>query len=218
MFAALARDRIGGEQPGVLDDLDARQPLEHRVHLADVDRPAERPAVAVGATTGRVEVAVQRIEALIAERVDGEPPPGPDAGDDGDTLVARRLDDDPRADRAPLVELGRDPRQRVVVGHELLEPQPAVAAVGHGGDDEDPHSARAVVVVVDRQRPHACDLGRRLAGELLVVLGGHRPVAGAQHDRTPHLGVLEILAVDPTDGGEAVDDAVDGRDRRTQRP
>src|SRR5262245_47585553 len=44
LLTADARGRVGPEESRLLNDLGARQRLEHRVHLADRDRPAEWPA------------------------------------------------------------------------------------------------------------------------------------------------------------------------------
>ena len=45
-------DGVGAEEAGVLDELDAGDPLQDGVHLADVDGPAEGPADPGGARPG----------------------------------------------------------------------------------------------------------------------------------------------------------------------
>jgi len=48
-LATLPGDRVRTEQADILDELGPAQPLEHRVDLAHLDGPAERPARALGA-------------------------------------------------------------------------------------------------------------------------------------------------------------------------
>ena len=73
-LAALAGDRVGGEQLDVLDELGAVQPLQHGEHLAGLHRPPERPARPVGPAGERVEVAVQRAAARPARSSLGRRP------------------------------------------------------------------------------------------------------------------------------------------------
>jgi hypothetical protein len=61
-LAALARHRVGAEEPGVLHELRAAQALEHGVDLSDMHRTAERPAVAIRAAGDGMEVMEQRLE------------------------------------------------------------------------------------------------------------------------------------------------------------
>ncbi len=62
-LAALAGDRIGREHPGVLDQVDAVDPLGDAEHLAEQDGATERPPVALGPAAQRIEVAVERLRA-----------------------------------------------------------------------------------------------------------------------------------------------------------
>ena len=127
-LAPLAGHRVGAEQPDILDQLRAPQPLERRVDLAALDRPAERPAGAVLAALGGVEVAVQRLERLLLEphRVDARP--GAQPRHDRDAPVDRRLDDHPRAHEAGLVQTAGDLLEGRLRGQQLLEPDPAALA------------------------------------------------------------------------------------------
>src|SRR5438552_3695783 len=61
-LASLAGHRVGTEEPGVLDQLGAAQALQDRVDLADVDRPPEWPAIAVGPAGDRMKVVEQRVQ------------------------------------------------------------------------------------------------------------------------------------------------------------
>src|SRR4029079_5517896 len=130
-LAALAGDRVGAEEPGVLDELRPAEALEHGVDLADVDRSAERPARSLWSARDRVEVRVQRLERVVLE------PAGVLAGtalelrDDLPAAGDRRLDDRPRADDPRLLEAVGDRLERLLAGDELVEAE--VRAVGRGG-------------------------------------------------------------------------------------
>ena len=84
---------------------------------------------------------------------------------------------------------------------EVLAVDPADVVTGHVRHDQHP-DARRLVGVGDAADPRR--LGRHVVRELLEVLGGHRPAAGAEQQRTPRLGVVEGLRLGPADGGRPV--------------
>ena len=76
---------------------------------------------------------------------------------------------------------------------------------GHGRDEQQAHDARSDAPAGRAEATHhvAARSGhgaRRLQGEGLEVVGGHGPLAGAQHLRRAQLGVLQVLRVGPADG------------------
>jgi hypothetical protein len=141
----------------------------------------------------RVEVRVERPQRILLEARRGHPRSRPQPGDDRDPAVDRRLDDHARPHHARLVEAGRDPGQGVVRRDELLEAQAPVGGLRRG-HDEDPHRSR-VSAVAGTHRVHARQLGRDLPGQVLEVLRGHGPPAGAERDRAADLCVLDLFPV-----------------------
>ena len=91
-LAPLAGHGVGAEEPDVLDDVDAADLLQRRVDLADLERAAPRPAIAVGPAGERVEEPNRAAMQSASTRVGVEPGPRQELGHDGDALVHRRLD------------------------------------------------------------------------------------------------------------------------------
>src|SRR5438309_3946377 len=120
-LARLARDRVGPEQPGVLDQLGAAQSLQDRVDLADVDRPAEGPASAIRTADDRMEVVKQGVERFRLQPRWVRVRSGPKLGDDRHAAVDRRLDEYSGADHAGILEAMGDALQRLLGRHQLLE-------------------------------------------------------------------------------------------------
>ena len=135
---------------------------------------------------------------------------------DRDPAVARRLDADPRADDAALLEPLGDRLEERRLGHELLELDAPLRA-RQRRDHEQPHRA-GLRAVAGGDRADPADVRRRLAGEMLEVLGGDGAAARAQPDRPADLGVLDVLAVDAAPRVAPVLDARDERDRRLEDP
>jgi len=211
----LPGDRVGAEQQRLLDQLHTPHPLQHRVDLAGLHRSAERPSFTVRPAPEWVEVAVEGGHGRVAEAVGVHALTRHQAGHHRHALVHRGLDDHPRADDPSLVEVGRHPRQRAIVGHEILEPQLAELVLRDGGHDEDPHG-RVGGALARQQAPDPGHLRRRLARQLLEVLGRDRPAPRPEQDRRADLGTLDALTVDTTDGRMTVVDARDVGDRRLE--
>src|SRR6266849_8804857 len=201
-LAALTRHRVRPEQPGVLDKLRATQALQHRVDLADVDRPAEGPAIAVRPAADRMEVLVERLQRLPLQPRGVRARPRAQLGDDRHPTVDRRLDQHPRPNHARILQPPGDALQCLLAGHELLEAEPAVAAARRR-DHQDANAAGIRAIA----RGDAADAGhfrRRLARAVFVIFHRDGAIARSQHDRAAHLGALDIFAVDPTFRGPAI--------------
>ena len=210
----MTRDRVGLEQPAVLDALDAAHGLQDRIDVALQHVPAELPALAVPAARDRAERGVQVLAGAPLDVLGVELAPRHQLGRDREPTVVRRCDEDAGADHAPTVEVVLDPVDHVHRRHKLLEPELAVGAFDLW-NDEDAGLAR-VVLVGRRNTLDTRELGRRLAGELLEVLRRDRAVSGPERDRPTQLGVLDVFAVDPAGGRAAILDGRDVRDRGAQ--
>src|SRR2546429_2743957 len=123
-LASLARHRVRPEEPGVLDELGAAQSLQARVDLADVDRPAEGPAIAIGTADDRMEVVKQGVQRFRLQPRRVRIRAGPELGDDRHAAVDRRLDEHSRADNAGILEAMGDALQRLLGGYQVVATPP----------------------------------------------------------------------------------------------
>src|SRR5207248_4372626 len=85
--------------------------------------------------------------------------------------------------------------------------QATVLAAGRRHDEN--ANAAGVGAIAGRDTADARHFRRRLSSQLFEVLHGDSPVAGAKHDRSTNLRVVDRLAIDATFGSAPILDLRD---------